>query len=117
MNWLTSKFISLELALIILACTLAFADEKKEPANPSSSIAKAAEPACKAFFLDINTATEEQLKVLPGIVEAYAKMIIAGRPYASRNELKSKKIIPDAAYEKIKDLIVAELPKKLDPQP
>lgn len=58
--------------------------------------------------LDINSATTDQLKVLPGIGYAYSKKIIDGRPYKRKDELVQKKIIPQATYDKIKGQIAAK---------
>ena len=59
-------------------------------------------------LLDINTATAEQLKAFPGIGDAYSEKIIKGRPYARKDELVQKKILPRDIYEQIKDKIVAK---------
>ena len=57
--------------------------------------------------MDINSATAAQLGGLPGIGDAYSKKIVDGRPYSGKDDLVSKNIVPQATYDKIKDLIVA----------
>lgn len=73
--------------------------------STSSSAAKTA--SASAEKLDINSATKEQLDALPGIGEAYAQKIIANRPYRTKRDLVTKKIIPQSTYDKIKDQIIA----------
>ena len=85
-----------------LALPLQAADK---PAAPPAAA------AAKAELIDINAATEAQLKTLPGIGDAYAKKIIDGRPYARKDQLKTKNIIPAATYDKIQGLIIASQKK------
>jgi DNA uptake protein ComE-like DNA-binding protein len=57
--------------------------------------------------LDLNSATKEELAKLPGIGDAYAAKIIAGRPYLSKIHLVTRDIIPYAVYTPIKGRVIA----------
>jgi DNA uptake protein ComE-like DNA-binding protein len=59
-------------------------------------------------LIDLNTASKDDLKKLPGIDEAYATKIVNGRPYARKDELVSRKIIPEATYKRIQDRVIAK---------
>jgi len=85
------------LLVLALLSPLQAADK---PATPNAS-------TVKVELVDINSATETQLKALPGIGDAYAAKIIAGRPYAKKDQLKAKNILPAATYDKIQEQIIA----------
>lgn len=59
-------------------------------------------------LININSASESELDSLPGVGPVTTDKIIAGRPYASINELVEKKIVGQATFDKIKEKITAQ---------
>ena len=66
-----------------------------------------ATPAAAAAKVDINTATKEQLMALPGIGDAIADKIIAGRPFANKHQLVDKGLVNKGQYSKMTSHIIA----------
>ena len=77
------------------------AEITKEPTSETQKAPSKTKP------LDINSASIDDLKALPGIGDAYARKIVDNRPYQKKDQLVSRKIIPAATYNKIKDRIIA----------
>ena len=82
------------------------ADSKAKAANKGAKAAKA-KAAAKVKLVDINSAGKAELKKLPGIGDAQADKIIAGRPYLSKAKLVTQDILPRETYEGLKALVIA----------
>ena len=81
------------------------ADKAPDP-SPDKPAGATDKPSMAADKLDINSATKEQLDALPGIGAAYSQKIIDGRPYARKDDLVRKKVVPAGTYAKIKEQII-----------
>lgn len=104
------SFLLVAVCAVMLVATDGFAQAKKPAAKPAAKTATAA-TAPKAKLVDLNTASKADLVALPGVGDAYAQKIIDGRPYLRKDQLVSKKIVPQATYDKMKDLVVAMQPR------
>ena len=123
-----NKLSLITLALLLGLSGTAFAQAKADApkadapkAAPAAAKADAAKAPAKAEApkadakkepMDINSASAKDLATLPKIGDARSKAIVKGRPYNGKDDLINKKIIPQDAYDEIKDLIIAKQKKE-----
>jgi DNA uptake protein ComE-like DNA-binding protein len=108
------KLRNLALCLFLTLSTTALPLLAQSPAASGATEGKGAQTskaassaASSSEKLDINRATKDQLEALPGIGNAYSQKIIDGRPYHSKRDLLTRKIVPQKTYDGIRDKIIA----------
>jgi DNA uptake protein ComE-like DNA-binding protein len=102
-------------AALLLSASVCVAAEGKAAApgevtgapKPVEKSAKAGKPVTPDNPVDINSASKAQLKKIPGVNDALADRIVAGRPYLSKAHLVTRNIMSGVHYAQIKDLIIA----------
>lgn len=77
----------------------------KKPVTPANI--KAAQQAA-AKLVDINSASKAELMKLPGVSDADADKIVAGRPYLTKTRLVTKNIVAMDVYQNISKLVIAK---------
>jgi len=100
------------LAAVVLGAVLLIGDGFAQSKSDATKSTAASATTKNAALVDLNSASQGELKALPGIGDAYSKKIIDGRPYQRKDQLVSKKIVPQATYDKIKDLVIAKQASK-----
>jgi competence protein ComEA len=98
---------ALTIGAIIQAPSRLFAGQAAAPPAGGHSMAMHGQ---HVGTLDLNTASLEELRMVPGINEASAKKIVENRPYARADELVTKKVLSKDAYDNIKDHIAVTKP-------
>jgi DNA uptake protein ComE-like DNA-binding protein len=119
MRTLTQALMCSLLLLPFTACTTEQRNPdqiRRETAQATSTAAKDAKAVAQGVVeglkqkgpVNINKASDDDLKSLPGIDEAAARRIIDNRPYDASDDMVKKHVITKAEYDHIADKVTAK---------
>lgn len=117
-----AKTVSVALSVMLSAGLCAATDSKAPSPKPTVSQATSSaantksqkvNTAPKVKLVDINSAQKDELKKLPGIGDAQAEKIMAGRPYGSKAHLITRNVLERGTYDAVNQLVVAKPTKQL----
>jgi DNA uptake protein ComE-like DNA-binding protein len=112
-NMFKTALMALGLSLLVAIPSLAAEPQPPKARQPDGvrseqAATKKSKPAAAPVVLvDINSASREELKKLPGIGDAQADKIIAGRPYLSKAHLQTRNIVSPLVYQGLREQVVA----------
>jgi DNA uptake protein ComE-like DNA-binding protein len=101
----TRRFTMRSMATWVLAAAIAGAGLIASDGLAQTTIPKPGDVMKAAKLVDLNKASLDDIKKLPGLTEAKGKEIIAGRPFKAADDLVSKNILSKDVFEKIKPLV------------
>ena len=115
-----SQAVILTVAALAISATVALAADTPSTAPASGttpaktehhSTKSTSKSTTKTVKTDINTASKEDLMKLPGVDDAIADKIVAGRPFKSSQDLVSKNIVTSSEFTKLHPHVTAAAPK------
>jgi competence protein ComEA len=104
----TSRWIRIACLPVALAATMLMTHANAQSTKTAKTAASNGAMTAMSDLVDLNSATLDQLKALPGVGDVYAQKIVDGRPYSKKTDLVTKKIVPAATYKKFSSKVIAK---------
>ena len=107
----TSRWIRIACLPVALAASMLMTHANAQSTKTTARTPVANATTATTDLVDLNSATLDQLKALPGVGDVYAQKIVDGRPYTKKTDLVTKKIVPAATYKKFSSKVIAKQSK------